>query len=223
MDSFNNALTSLQRELLEMLKEGPLFYFSGGAALSGCYLGHRRSLDIDLFVNEASEVEAIAAHLRQVTAEQGWTIEEIRRYPGFSRYQIRNGPDSTLVDLVHETAVQVVPLSDKPECEGVRVDSIGDLVANKLCTLLGRSEVKDLVDLYFLAETGIDVLAHLPAALLKDGGMDPATLAFVIQQMPTDPAGLLLLRPLEAATLSEFRDRLVTQLVEFSWPRGDVP
>jgi len=50
--------------------------------------------------------------------------------------------------------------------------------------------------------------------------MDSATLAFVIQQMPTDPAGLLLLRPLDVTTLSAFRDRLVTKLIEVSWPAG---
>ena len=217
MAFFDSALTPLQLELLELLKEVPSGYLTGGTALAG-YLGHRRSLDVDLFVAAADEIEMAGALLETGCSTRGWRLRELRRYPGFRRYEVRRGEESTLVDVVHEPVPQIVALEAKPLEGGLRVDSIADLVANKLCAVLGRSEVKDLVDLYFLAESGIDVLAHLQAAHGKDGGMEPATLAFVLGQMPTDPDGLLLLRQVDEVTLSAFRDRLVAGLLHLAWP-----
>ncbi|MDY0062907.1 MAG: nucleotidyl transferase AbiEii/AbiGii toxin family protein [Myxococcota bacterium] len=219
MDSFPSTLTPLQREILAALREGPPFFLTGGAALASGYLRHRQSLDLDLFVVEAGELDRLGALLERVAAQQGWALETLRRYPGFRRYRVQRDEAATLLDLVHETAAQVVPLLAKPVHDGVRFDAIEDLVANKLCAVLGRSEVKDLVDLYFLADSGIDVLAHLDQANQKNAGLDPATLAYVLREMSTDPEGLLLLRPVAAGELALFRDRLVDRLVQLAWPQ----
>lgn len=218
MASFGSGVTPLQQEVLELLKGVPGGYFTGGTALSG-YLRHRRSLDVDLFVSDADDVEIAGVLLESGASVRGWAVRELQRHPGFRRYRVAHGEESTLVDLVHEPVLQIVPVEEKPLRDGIRVDSLDDLIANKLCAVLGRSEIKDLVDLYFLAESGVDVLDHLHAAHSKDGGMEPATLAFVLKQMPTDPRGLLLLRPVEADDLAAFRDRLVARLLEQAWPR----
>ena len=39
----------------------------------------------------------------------------------------------------------------------VRVDTLREIAANKICTLLSRSEIKDLVDLEALISAGIDL------------------------------------------------------------------
>lgn len=220
MASFSSSLSALQRVLLELLKVVPGSYFTGGTALSG-YLAHRRSLDIDMFVSKAEEIETASLLLENGASARGWKVEGLRRFPGFRRYRVEDGEESTLVDLVHEPVTQIVPVEQKPVRDGLRVDSLEDLVANKLCAVLGRSEVKDLVDLYFLAESGLDVLAHLGHARVKDGGMERATLAFVLRQMPTDPEGLLLLRPVDASELAAFRNQLVADLVGQAWPTAD--
>ncbi len=222
MDSFRDALTTVQREILDALKDAPPFYLTGGAALASSYLGHRQSLDLDLFVVDALDLEALAAFLQRTCVQRGWAVEEVRVYPGFRRYLVRSVAGSSLVDLVHETAAQMVPMAAKPVRDGVRVDAVQDLVANKLCAILGRSEVKDLVDLYFLAGSGIDVLASLDDARRKDAGLDPATLAWVLRQTPTDPEGLMLLRPVTAEQVSRFRDQLVERLAAMAWPRGET-
>jgi len=128
------------------------------------------------------------------------------------------GSDCTLVDIVHDVVPQLVPLEEKPVRGGLRVDSLDDLIANKLCAILGRSDVKDLVDLYFLAESGVDLLAYVVRAHGKDGGMEPATLAFVLGQMPTNPLDLDLLKSVTGDQLDAFRDHLVSGLLALSWP-----
>jgi len=217
MASFASGLSGLQSRLIELLGQLPGSYFTGGTVLAG-HLGHRRSLDIDLFVEDAGDVAVAGTLLESGVSERGWLVRRLRTFPGFRRYQVEDSEESTLVDIVHESVPQVVPLEDKPIRDGVRVDSMEDLVANKLCAVLGRSEVKDLVDLYFLSESGLDVLDHLRAAHAKDGGMEPTTLAFVLQQTPTDPSGLLLLRQVDTDTLGAFRDGLVARLLKLAWP-----
>ena len=57
--------------------------------------------------------------------------------------------------------------------EGVVVESLADLRANKLTCLLSRSEPRDLVDLLFLDRAGYPPERDLMLALRKDAGLDP--------------------------------------------------
>lgn len=115
-------------------------------------------------------------------------------------------------------SAQIVPLADKPIHAGLRVDSLADLVTNKICALLGRGDIKDLIDLYYLDRSGVDVLAHLDAAKSKDGGLEPLTLSYVLRSMSTDSDRLLLVDQLAEADVAAFRDRLVGQLLNLAWP-----
>ncbi len=87
-----------------------------------------------------------------------------------------------------------------------------------MCALLGRGDIKDLVDLYFLTETGIDVLGYFDAARRKDGGMEATTLAYVLRGMSTDSSSLLLFEELPGEALGAFRDQLVERLAHAAWP-----
>lgn len=219
MGDSSSLLTALQEAVLVALKDVPDSFVTGGTVLARRLL-HRRSLDVDLFVLNAEAVDIAERTLRTCVQEAGWTLEEMRRYPGFRRFRVFDGADQTMVDIVHEPVVQLVALADKPVKDGVRTDSWEDLVANKLCAVLGRSDVKDLVDLYFMAEGGTDVLSHLNGARRKDGGMEPATLAYVLEQMSTDPSALSLVRHVDAGALAAFRNSLVKRLLDEAWPES---
>ncbi len=218
MATSHSALSPLQLHVLEALGGQPSFYLSGGAALGGFYLGHRRSLDLDLFTPDLDNVEQIARLLRSLVSESGWILTELQTGPGIRRFSVSRGEEQTLVDVVHEPVPQEVDLPDKPTAGGIRYDALDDLVANKLGALLGRGDVKDLVDLYFLAEHGVDVISYLPAARRKDGGMDPTTLAWVARDVPTTVDELLLLRPVSSEQLEGFRDNFVAKLLDAAWP-----
>lgn len=222
MDYWPTSLSDLQRALLDGLAGRASFYLTGGAALSAFFLHHRRSLDLDLFVTDAAALDELEALLQAECDARGWTAEELRRYPGHRRYLVRGDGEETIVDLVHEPVAQIVAPDEKPRHANLTVDDLDDLVANKLCALLGRGDIKDLVDLYYLSESGVDVLAYLDAARRKDGGMEATTLAYVLRGMRTDPASLLLFEPLSPEVLAAFRDRLVTRLLRLAWP-GDPP
>jgi hypothetical protein len=212
------SLNPLQRAVIDAVAGQAQFFLTGGAALAAYYLHHRRSLDIDLFVTDSDALESLEEALLRAGMERGWQVEELRRTPGFRRFLLRHGPEETLVDLVHEPVRQIVAVEAKPRHGQLTVDALDDLVANKLGALLGRSDVKDLVDLYYIAQAGIDPLAHLDAARAKDGGVEAITLAHVLRGVKLDTGDLLLAEPLPAWRLAEFRDQLVERLLRLAWP-----
>lgn len=219
MDISHKVTTDLQDELMLLLKDLPGGYITGGTVLA-THLGHRQSLDVDLFVTSLEAVdEAVGTLLRQAL-HRGWTVRSLQTSPGFRRFEVTAGNDQTLFDIVHEVVPQVVPVEDKPVRNGIRVDSLDDLIANKLCALLGRSDVKDLVDLYFVSESGTDVLDYLGSAHLKDGGMEPAMLAYVLRHMDVNPERLLLVKPVTEGALLNYREELVERLLEIAWPKN---
>jgi hypothetical protein len=73
--------------------------------------------------------------------------------------------------------------ADKPVIAGIRVDPAEEIMANKLCTLLARAEVRDLVDVRALEGAGLGLQDALNAGARKDGGLTPAQLAWVLSEI----------------------------------------
>ena len=65
----------------------------------------------------------------------------------------------------------------------IRVDPPGEILANKLCTLLSRAEIRDLVDARELERAGYRVEDALAHAQRKDAGLTPAQLGWVLSQI----------------------------------------
>lgn len=174
-------LTGLQRAVLhEFFGRERGFFLTGGAALVGYYLHHRATDDLDLFTTDAEAFErgrrALAASADALQA----VLKVVQDTPEFKRFSVERGDDLVVVDLVRERVPQ---LSGKVEMDGVLVDALGEILANKLTTVVSRMEERDLVDLYTLELRGHHIEDHLAAALSKDGGCTPATLAWLLSEM----------------------------------------
>lgn len=220
----SSPLTALQQALLAAVGSVDGAYLTGGSCLAHVYLHHRRSLNLDYFVAEAQQIGEVAERVLLVCESNGWQHQAIRTYPGFRRIEVHAAQESTLVDIAHDAVLQLVPIAQKPVVDGgVRVDALRDLIANKLTALLGRGDVKDLLDLCVLARRGHRLLDSLADAQSKDAGLDPATLAWVLQSVPTDPGRLDLLEPVTSTDLRHFRDAFVKELVEFALPDSSPP
>ncbi len=85
------------------------------------------------------------------------------------------------IDLAREYVMQVAP--DKRLINGIRVDPPQEIMANKLCALLSRSEIRDLVDVRALELAGYQLESALSAAVTKDKGLTPAQLGWVLSQI----------------------------------------
>jgi hypothetical protein len=218
MDSSRSVLSAFQRAFLGRLFSSVHgFYLSGGGALA-LHFGHRRSLDLDLFTRDETAFRAGCASLPAIAADLGARTEILTDAPAFRRVLLTSPEGETArLDLVVETAERVGP--GPVDLDGLPVDPPEELLANKLCAILGRSEPRDLVDLFFLEKAGLRALDALPAARRKDAGLTPAQLAWAISQVPLDrlPEGLLVPRSLDE--LRAFRERLRDALERLSFPR----
>ncbi len=211
-----DRLSPLQRDLLEafFLHESR-FHLTGGAALAGYYLGHRETADLDLFTS-IGVIEEGEAALRAAARDVGASVEHVQTAPEFRRRLVRRARESVIVDLVVDTTPQGP--QPKRHFGDVRVDPPQEILANKLCTLLSRAELRDLVDVLALERAGFRAEDALPLANCKDGGLTPAQLAWVLSQVTVGddaaiPGGV------SPADLQAFLADLIARLTRLSFPR----
>jgi hypothetical protein len=121
------------------------FYLAGGTGVA-LQLGHRRSIDLDLFT------------------ERPWSFDRIR--PALSlagRIVVDRAEPGTLVGTVGGVRVSLfhyeAPLLEEPISTrfGIPVASLIDLACMKLIAVSQRGSRKDFVDLYYLGDHGIAV------------------------------------------------------------------
>jgi len=174
-------LSDLQNDFLrEFFRRENCFYLTGGAALVGFYLGHRETNDLDLFTL-GNEIENGFAIVKDVARALKASVEAIQTAPDLRRVLVTRNDEAIVVDLVREYVFQLEPL--KREINGIRIDSPEEILANKLCALLSRSEIRDLVDVRELEKAGFKIEDALSIAQQKDSGLTAAQLAWVLSQI----------------------------------------
>ena len=131
-------LNNLQRLLsFHELNE---FVLVGGTALS-LQIGHRRSIDIDLFTAGVFPAETLPDFLR----ENGFSFHQQNRFKGGLLGHI----DNIKVDFICHAYPWVRP----PQViEGIRLASLEDIAAMKLNAITGNgTRLKDFVDIAYLS------------------------------------------------------------------------
>jgi len=210
-----SRLGQLQEDFLAAFfrREGR-FFLTGGAALAGFHLAHRETHDLDLFVLE-DVLDEGAAKVAEVARELGASAESILTSPDFRRLLIRRGNETVLIDLVRERIPQLVPR--KPVIRGIRVDPPEEILANKLCALLARAEIRDLVDVRALESAGYAVEDAIRGASEKDAGLTPGQLSWVLGQIKL---GVDLIPPggVSRQELLEYLENLIDRLAHLAFP-----
>ena len=208
-------LNDLQMDFLRAFFSRENSYFlTGGAALVGFYFGHRETNDLDLFTLDDS-VESGFAILNDVARQLGSNVEPIQTSPDFRRVLVTRGDEAIIVDLVREYVFQITP--EKDEINGIRIDSPKEILANKLCALLSRSEIRDLVDVMVLEKAGFDLEVAIEAAAKKDTGLSPAQLAWVLHQIEFG-ADLTPPGDVSVAELRLYLENLIERLQKLALP-----
>lgn len=205
-----NRLTPLQQDLLAaFFARERRFFLTGGGALAGFYFGHRDTEDLDFFTFPGADLEEAAAALEGAAAACGATLSPLRTFPDFRRFMARRGDEECVVDLVIDRAPPID--AEKAEFGDIRVDTLREITANKITTLVSRAELKDLVDVKTLVEAGADLHQAFEDAAKKDAGVDPATVAWLLEQVRIAP-GAILPGDTDPAALDTFRQTLIRAL-----------
>jgi len=210
-----SKLGALQQRFLQtFFSREKRFFLTGGAALAGFYLGHRETRDLDLF----TLMDAMEEGARSVAAAadiMGAKLESIQTSPDFRRFILTLEPEAIVVDLIRERVPQIV--AHKPLIGIIAVDPPEEILANKLCALLGRAEIRDLVDVRALELAGYSIESALAAAALKDAGLTPGQLSWILSQITL---GEDLIPPggVSVEDLRKYLDALITRLSGLAFP-----
>jgi predicted nucleotidyltransferase component of viral defense system len=210
-----SALNNLQNEFLrEFFARENCFYLTGGAALAGFYFGHRQTEDLDLFTLE-DEIEDGFAILRDVAKSLDATVESIITAPDFRRLLVKRKTEAVVVDLVREYVFQLE--TEKPIINGIRIDSPEEILANKLCALLSRSEIRDLIDVRQLEKAGFSLKNACQVAAKKDSGLSAGQLAWVLNQINFGDDAQLP-SDISVDELREYLNDLIDRLKQLAFP-----
>lgn len=143
--------TKTQHLLLETFRTSALsnkFYLTGGTALAYFYLKHRLSLDLDFFSEEPFSYELLIPFIANL--KQQLSLAKFEPVKIYDRWEfVIRTPELTRFEFVfynHEKK-RLAPLIQK---QGVLIDSLEDIAANKVMAYLDRNEPKDIYDLYTL-------------------------------------------------------------------------
>lgn len=145
-------------ELLTKLMHDPAladFNLAGGTALA-LYMGHRKSIDLDLF----SPYPFDATELNRYLTEKYGFIGTFNR-----KNTLKGHIDGVLIDCITHGYPYVMPAAVSPE--GVRLYSVQDIAAMKLSAIADNgSRLKDFIDIAYLS-TRLSVSDMLQAYELK--------------------------------------------------------
>lgn len=150
MGEINSSFTNKQRQIFDsVVKDHDLssqFYFTGGTALSVYYYKHRESEDLDFFSEKKFDPDKLVAKVNK------WSEKSFEfTYNPIEDTHIFNltfkDKEKLKVDFNHFPFKRI----KKGIKDGnMEIDSLFDIGANKMTTIVRRQEPKDFVDLYFL-------------------------------------------------------------------------
>ena len=213
----SRACTPLKRDfLLAWFGQEQRFFLTGGSALGLFYLDHRRSYDLDLFTSDDVRGQEVQKLVLRVASQIGADCSAIRTAPDFHRFRLLRGPEREVIDVVVDRSPQLDV--QKNNFGPIRVDTLREILANKLTTLLSRTELKDVVDLYFLERAGHDILAAIPDAQAKDGGWEPAVVSMLLAGLRVSEVPQWMIEELSALELEGFLDKLRLAIANIALP-----
>lgn len=129
-------------ELLEQLMSDEMlqgFNLAGGTALA-LYMGHRKSIDLDLFTREEFDVSELKKHL----------TDKYDFQDDFSRKNTLKGEiKGVKIDCIYDSSKQCKPIRNY---ENLRIYSPEDITAMKLLAIADNgSRLKDFIDIAYLS------------------------------------------------------------------------
>ncbi|HET9623219.1 MAG TPA: nucleotidyl transferase AbiEii/AbiGii toxin family protein [Kofleriaceae bacterium] len=217
-------LSELQQRILVVLSHlRPSWTLTGGAALAGFHTKHRETRDLDLFFHHQQALGSLVSEATQALQAAGLAVAPVRTTAMFAQLDVRRDGESTVIDLVADPTPIAEP-AQPVVIEGatILVETPHQLLVNKLCALLSRSEVRDLVDIQVLVDAGADLARALHDCPGQDAGFSPIAFAWGAQNLPLRRIAAAQGWPeAEIAALEQFRQVLVERVMAAARP--DTP
>lgn len=173
-------LTPTQERFLRAFfqDDGDTFYLSGGTALAGYYLHHRRSDDLDFFTRDHGLLPFIDQRVERAVAAAGLSIDRVSRRTDSAQFFLTGDIERDHPLVKCEFMPDPPPHFAPPRSfSGIWVDDLLSIAVNKI-TIITRYDPKDYFDRYLIAQSGKYRFEDLIAlAKQKLVGLDDLTLA----------------------------------------------
>ena len=189
------------------------FYLTGGTALARFHFNHRQSLDMDLFShNQRADFNEINLEILKIINTLGLTLTKQVNTETFLQYICEGKHALDLkIDIVKDIPVHFGKIIKKGV---VKIDSLENIGSNKILAILGRSDAKDFIDLYFIltkTKLKFDYLYNL--AKQKDLGLSEFYLANSIRQIKEIKIYPQMLKQFDETRMLKFYDNLSKKLL----------
>lgn len=141
----------LQIKFLNWLQQLDLpFYLTGGTALARFYLNHRYSDDLDFFTNANSDFSNYIEKVnRKIKQDFDVNVSESLFTEDFCRFFISEEEINLKIEFVNDVEYRV----DKPyKTKFGLIDTVENILANKITAIIGRDEPKDVFDIIYISE-----------------------------------------------------------------------
>jgi predicted nucleotidyltransferase component of viral defense system len=125
------------------------FYLTGGTALGRFYLNHRYSEDLDFFVNSNDDFSRYILVIKDELQKYFKTdISKAIVTDEFARFFIDDSDTLLKIEFVNDAAYRVgLPVKSNLG----KIDTVINILSNKLTSIVGRDEPKDVFDLVTIA------------------------------------------------------------------------
>ena len=175
-------LYPLQNQVVKIINEAETnFYLTEGTALSRGYLDHRFSDDLDYFTNDDSSFNLhVDRAINGLLSEPSLKLDVISRAERYAQLAIeKEGAIVLKLEFVNDVPSHVGAIVNHPVLG--RIDSVDNILANKVTAVLSREEPKDLADIWGIC-TKLELSLHqaITDAESKAAGIFPADLARVL-------------------------------------------
>lgn len=182
-------------QLLRDLQKIPFFSelrLVGGTSLA-LQIGHRKSIDIDLFGNIMADYLAIIKDLNKLG-----TVTQLKRTENINIFIINN----IKVDIVN---YHYQWIEDKIENGGIILAGKRDIAAMKLAAITGRGTKKDFIDLYFLLqEYNLKEMLEFYSQKFIDGSVFLVLKSLLYFNDAETEEHPVMLKPIDWAKIKEF-------------------
>jgi len=169
-----------------------------------------------LFTLDSEAFDRVPLYLADAAAKIGASAASLQTAPQFRRYKINRQGKSVIVDFVREVVPQISEA--KNTFDGIVVDTVEEIISNKICTVVSRAEIKDYIDLYCLNRAGYPLENYLEFAQRKDAGVSPAMVAYLLSEVKLSKVPEFVIVPITVAELEGFFQALANKLAVGSFP-----
>lgn len=202
-------LNKIQHRILSLFSSIPeheSFYLTGGTALSAFYLRHRKSRDLDFFSDIEELITPFSFKWEEALQKEKFQIERKIGFRSFVELNVSSQEESTIIHFGLDSPYRIEPVKDSRRFQGLKIDNLTDIGANKLLALFGRANLRDFIDVYFLLKQKFQKQEIINNAKRKDPGFDLywfATALEWINEFPPDSPDMLNM--IKSCTLDDLR------------------